>query len=166
MEDVPLASFRRVELAFANGLLEEWGHLMGPNRRPQFRATQAHVLFHGEHPQAVTTTDALIAPRVGGARWLTRDNCIELSRLCAVRKDLCRVALRLWREYVFPLQGKEWAMSYQDMDAHTGNTYRFDGWTCVAVKQGQRKGVDTRSGRPNRIKKVWVWPPAKDRRAE
>ena len=86
---------------------------------------------------------------------MNRDNTIELSRLCASRGGLCRVALRLWREFVFPAMGYEFAVSYQDADLHNGNTYRFDGWERVGRA---RSGTDTRSGRPGRDKWVWVWP--------
>ncbi len=67
----------------------------------------------------------------------------------------CRVALRLWREVVFPATCKQWALSYQDADAHTGNTYRFDGWHRVGYSHS---GTDTRSGRTGRNKWLWVWP--------
>jgi len=115
-----------------------------------------HGVFHGENLVAVTTTSTLIAARVGGGlSELTRENTCELSRLCADRPGLCRVALRLWREFVFPTLNYEYAISYQDADLHSGNTYRFDGWYRAAYA---RSGKDTRSGRPGRNKWVWVWP--------
>ena len=90
----------------------------------------------------------------GGLKYLTRENSIELSWLCAARSGLCRVALRLWREFAFPSLGVRFAVSYQDADLHKGHTYRFDGWTRRAYS---RSGTDTRSGRPGRNKYVWVW---------
>jgi hypothetical protein len=90
----------------------------------------------------------------GGLGQLTRANTIELARLCAVRPGLCRVALRLWREFVFPRMGYEVAISYQDADLHNGNTYRFDGWTREAFSHS---GTDKRSGRKGRNKWIWVW---------
>ena len=128
---------------------------MGACNRPNARIW-AHALFHEGHPCAVTITAALIRERVGGgAIHLTRHNTIELARLCADRRSLCRVALRLWREFVFPHLGYEWAMSYQDAAIHSGNIYRFDGWTLLPAIA--RSGPDTRSGRLGRAKRVWVW---------
>ena len=87
---------------------------------------------------------------------LVRDNTIELARLCATRSGLCRVALRLWREFVFPTLGYQVAVSYQDADLHNGSTYRFDGWRRVGFSRGG--SVDQRTGRVGRNKWIWVWP--------
>jgi antitoxin VapB len=97
----------------------------------------------------------LISPRLGGElRHITRQNSVELSRLCASRPGLCRVVLRLWREFVFPALGKQYAVSYQDADLHNGNTYRFDGWKRLGFS---RSGTDKRSGAKGRRKWIWVW---------
>lgn len=104
---------------------------------------------------AVVSADTLIRERVGG---LTRHDAIELSRLCAVRPDLCRVALRLWRFFVFSAiaaaRGCRWAVSYQDAVLHSGNLYRFDGWVTLGRS---RSGTDSRSGRRGRRKVIWGW---------
>jgi hypothetical protein len=149
----PIASFTECSLSQANELLVAWGHKMGPLARGN-QGAWCHALMHEDAPVAVTTTSYLIAPRVGGAAHLTRENTIELSRLCAARSGLCRVALRLWREFVFPSLGFDHAISYQDADLHNGATYRFDGWTRISYS---RSGTDTRSGRPGRNKWVWQW---------
>lgn len=126
---------------------------MGPVRRPT--GGWSHGLFHDDQLVAVMATDTLIRPRVAG---LTRREAIELSRLCAARPDLSRVALRLWRVFVFPVlcqrHGFRWALSYQDTHAHSGNLYRFDGWTRLATS---RSGTDSRSGRRGRSKVIWGW---------
>lgn len=146
--------FIPVKLKEANEMLSAWGHKMGPLRRGNQDAV-CFALFHNSEPVAVTTASTLIRPVVGGGLSnLTRENAIELSRLCAARSGLCRVALRLWREFVFPSLGYQHAISYQDADLHNGNTYRFDGWQRAAFS---RSGTDTRSGRPGRQKWVWVW---------
>lgn len=88
---------------------------------------------------------------------MTRANAVELSRLCAERKHLCRVALRLWREFVFPALSADVAISYQGADLHTGATYRFDGWQRAAYARAG--GDDPRSGRKARNKWIWIWPP-------
>jgi len=149
----PLISFDTCTLNQANECLVAWGHRMGPLSRGN-QGAWCHTLMHDGNPVAVTTASYLIAPVVGGAAHLTRANTVELSRLCAARSGLCRVALRLWREFVFPSLGFENAISYQDADLHNGATYRFDGWTRIAQS---RSGTDTRSGRPGRNKWVWHW---------
>jgi len=147
--------FEPVDLRKANECLVKWGHKMGALNRGNQGAV-CHALIHDGRAVAVTTASTLIMPVVGGGcNWMTRDNTLELSRLCAVRGGLCRVALRLWREFVFPAMGYDFAVSYQDADLHNGNTYRFDGWERVGRA---RSGTDTRSGRPGRNKWVWAWP--------
>lgn len=127
---------------------------MGPLHRGNQGAVCHALTAHGV-PVAVTTASNLISPVVGGGcSWLTRENTIELSRLCAARAGLCRVALRLWREFVFPALGYPFAISYQDADLHNGNTYRFDGWKRIGRS---KSGVDTRSGRKGRDKIIWLW---------
>lgn len=152
---LPIVSFVPCTLAQANDLLVRWNHKMGPVNRPN-NFVYCHALLHEDEPVAVTTTHTLIRETCAGLDWLRRDNTVELSRLCAARAGLCRVALRLWREFVFPALDFEWAISYQDADAHTGNTYRFDGWRRVAFSHSG--GADPRSGRIGRNKWVWVWP--------
>lgn len=147
--------FDPVTLPEANEMLVAWGHKMGPLKRGNQGAASCHALWMGDEYLAVATASTLIMPVVGGGcSWMTRDNTIELSRLCAARGGLCRVALRLWRECVFPSLGYDYAVSYQDADLHNGNTYRFDGWKRVGRA---RSGTDTRSGRPGRDKWVWAW---------
>jgi hypothetical protein len=150
----PLITFEQISLAHANECLSQWGHKMGPLNRGN-QSGVSYALFHDGRPVAVAITSTLIRERVGGGLvHLTRQNTCELSRLCAERPGLCRVALRLWREFVFPLLGYEYAISYQDADLHNGNTYRFDGWSREAFS---RSGVDSRSGRKGRNKWIWVW---------
>ena len=153
----PLACFDAISLERANSALVEWGHKMGAMKRPQFGNDRAHGLFHSEQLVAVAITSGLVRERVGGGlSHLTRANTLELSRLCADRKGLCRVALRLWREFVFPELGVPVVISYQDADLHNGNTYRFDGWERVGYCRAG--GADPRTGRPARNRWVWAWP--------
>jgi len=153
----PLVSFECVHLDIANEMLVAWGHRMGPLRRPM-GDDDAHMLYHEGRPVAVATTSSLIRQRVGGGLGhITRTDAVELSRLCAERTGLCRVALRLWREFVLPTRARV-GVSYQDADMHTGNTYRFDGWRRAAYSRSH--GTDPRSGRAGRNKWIWVYPPA------
>lgn len=152
----PLATFEPVALPTANALLERWGHRMGPLERGNTASLHAHALVVNGNPVAIVTTSSLIRERVGGGlAHMTRNNTIELSRLCASEPWACRVALRLWRELVFPGTGADWAISYQDASMHTGNVYRFDGWERAGFSAS---GTDTRSGRKGRRKWIWVWP--------
>lgn len=155
---VPLLWFDAIEIAEANQLLSTWQHKMGPLARPAFGGDVAHVLMHRtEGPVVVLTTSTLIRDAVaGGVPHLNRSNTVELSRLCASRSGLCRVGLRLWREFVFPALGYDFAVSYQDADLHSGATYRFDGWGRAPLKA--HSGTDARSGRKGRDKWIWVWP--------
>lgn len=149
-----LISFEQITRDEANDLLILWAHRIGAIHRGNQTGLH-YALLHEGRPVAVASANHLITPHVGGGLdYLTRENTIELSRLCAERAGLCRVVLRLWREFVFPLTNKQYAISYQDADLHTGNTYRFDGWRKVGFS---KSGTDTRSGRPGRRKYIWLW---------
>ncbi len=151
----PIAHLAAIPLFEANDLLEKWGHKMGPLNRGNSGSLQVHALLAHGSPVAIATTSSLIRECVGGGLGhMNRSNSVELSRLCAAEPWACRVMLRLWRELVFPATGMRYAISYQDADLHTGNTYRFDGWKRAAYSSS---GPDTRSGRPGRKKWVWVW---------
>ena len=148
--------FSLINLSLANECLEKWGHRMGPLRRANTSAQWCHALFAEGAPVLITTTSSLIREVVAASDGLlTRENTIELSRLCAIRSGLCRVGLRLWREFVFPDLGYKYAISYQDAELHNGNTYRFDGWRVLGKSSS---GTDKRSGRKGRKKVIWVWP--------
>ena len=155
----PIAVFTEISQADANAKLIQWEHKMGAIERPNFGGDSFHgLLIHGELV-AVTASSRLIGETVGGCDHLdpplTRDNTVELSRLCAAKHSLCRVVLRLWRETVFPTLKKDNAISYQDTKLHTGNTYRFDGWQKVGFSAS---GTDARSGKKGRRKWIWLWP--------
>jgi hypothetical protein len=153
----PIVSFDVISLPEANELLIRWEHKMGEFNRPNYGDALCHALYAEDVPVALTICSRLIPAQMGaGIEYLTRENTIELARLCACRPGLCRVALRLWREFVFPALPYEYAVSYQDTGLHTGNTYRFDGWQEVGRS---RSGTDKRSGRKGRNKKIWQYPP-------
>ena len=151
----PLATFDAIPLAEANALLARWGHEMGPLARGFIDGQACYALVASGAPRAVVTHSTLIRDHVGGgATWLTRDNTIELSRLCAENRWANRVALRLWRECVFPGTGTAFAISYQDAQLHTGATYRNDGWTRLGYSSS---GTDQRTGKKGRRKWIWGW---------
>lgn len=156
----PIAVLQECSVAEANALLVAWKHKMGPLTRAINGEPGAHILVHNGAAIAVATTSTLIREGVGGGlrEVLTRGNTLELSRLCAARPSINRAMLRLWRELVFPSFGYPFAISYQDADLHSGNTYRFDGW--LRMRYEPSHGVDQRSGRRGRNKWIWGWPAA------
>lgn len=155
----PLAHVEAIELADMNRALLAWDHKMGTWRRPDFGRARFHGMFHHGKLVAVTATDQLIAEQTCG---ISRDDAVELGRVCAERPDLCRPMLRLWREFVFPAFRVPWAISYQDAVIHSGNLYRFDGWVKLGTSSS---GTDARSGARGRRKVVWGWAAAPDIRA-
>lgn len=156
----PIAHLESVDRATANRLLVEWDHKMGPIRRPDFTIDAHHALFHHGEPVALASCGETVR-EVVGKTGIRRDQVVELVRLCAARRDLCRVMLRLWREMVFPdvarVHGRTLAVSYQDRALHTGDTYRFDGW--LAIGKGGGGGPDSRTGAKGRKMTIWAWPP-------
>lgn len=157
----PLAHLDAIDRAEANRLLVRWEHRMGPYSRPCYAFEAHHALYHNGEPVAVTSTGET-AREVVGRTGIRRNQCVELVRLCAARRDLCRPTLRLWREMVFPAlaarHDRPLAVSYQDEALHTGDVYRFDGWLDIGKAGGG--GRDSRTGRQGRKMKVWAWPPA------
>lgn len=159
----PILHCAQIEPDEADRALIAWGHKMGPCRRP-IGTLRAHGMFAHGKLCALTVTADLIAETCAGFR---RDQAIELARLCAERRDLCRPMLRLWREFIFPAFCVPWAVSYQDEKLHTGNVYRFDGW--VQLHQRARSGTDARGHsttiggkRVGRTKTIWGWHPDVD----
>lgn len=156
----PICHLDAIDRVQSNELLVAWGHRMGPYKRPNF-AIEAHyaLFFHGK-PVAVAMAGETVREVVGDT-GLRRDQCVELVRLCAAQRDLCRVMLRLWRVTIWPslaaAHGRSVAVSYQDEALHTGNVYRFDGWRLIG--RGGGGGPDSRTGRPGRKMKIWAWPP-------
>lgn len=157
----PLAHLDAIERADLNRLLVRWGHRMGAYTRPSYAIEAHHALFERGEPVAVTAAGETVR-EVVGQTGIRREQCVELARLCAARRDLCRPMLRLWREMVFPalaaVHGRQLAVSYQDEALHTGDVYRFDGW--LEICRAGRGGPDSRTGRPGRRMKVWAWPRA------
>lgn len=158
---IPLVSFDRISQTQANFCLGEWAHKMGPCERPF--PVQCFALRHEGYTRAVIMHGPPVAPQIATevmGQELQRERTVEVVRLCAWKPGLCRVVLRLWREFVFPSLQKEggikWAISYQDAELHTGNTYRFDGWERIHYSSS---GTDARSGRAGRKKWIWLWPP-------
>lgn len=152
----PLISFDAITKRELNECLVAWGHKMGPWERPDYGSEVFHGLRHHSKLIGVTAAARMIPAQTGG---LTRDQACELGRVCAVRPNLCRVLVRMWREFVFPplcrVHGWTWVISYQDAVLHKGDLYRFDGWVKLGAS---RSGADQRSGKRGRSKVIWGWP--------
>ena len=155
----PFVTFDAIAHDELNRCLVEWEHKMGPLNRPRYgEFGGAHGLRHEGKLLAVVASERMIAARTCG---LSRDDAFELARVCAARPGLCRVVVRLWREFVFPAMAAAgrytWAISYQDRVQHRGDLYRMDGW----VRLGETSsGTDTRGRdgvRKGRRKTVWGW---------
>lgn len=155
----PLVSFDAIDEGELNACLVQWGHKMGPLNRPTEYGFGAHGLRHNGRLVAVAAWSALVRENCAGMTFLPRQTTTELSRVCAERPDLCRVIVRLWREFVFPgvcdARGHKWAVSYQDADLHSGDLYRFDGW--LKLGEFRSGGHDPRTGRKGRTGFVWGW---------
>lgn len=148
----PLISFDEIDRVHLNRCLQRWEHRMGPLHRPFAQFDRCFALFHEAETVAVVAHSRLIGAVVAG---ISREQACEVARVCAARPDLCRVVLRLWREFVFPSLKKPWAISYQDAALHSGHLYRFDGWVRLG---SSRSGTDARGGgRKGRSKVIWGW---------
>jgi antitoxin VapB len=155
----PLVNFDAIDDDTLNRCLVAWRHKMGPLHRPKYgNLGGAHGLFHDGQLVAVLATSTMIAAEMCG---LSRNEAFELARVCAARPGLCRVAVRLWREFVFPAvaasANMSWAISYQDAVQHRGDLYRHDGWARIGQTSSgtdQRGRDGTRRGRR---KVVWGW---------
>jgi hypothetical protein len=149
----PLVAFDAIDHERLNGALLAWGHKMGPLHRPRYGTFGgAYGLVHDGQLVAVVAHEKMIAASTCG---LDRNDAFELARVCAIRPHLCRVALRLWREFVFPraaqVGGYTWAISYQDRVQHRGDLYRL-GHTSSGTDARGRGGKRT-----GRRKTVWGW---------
>lgn len=156
----PIAHVEAIDRSELNRLLEAWEHRMGLLTRPCYAIEAHHALFQNGEPVAVTAAGDTVR-EVIGQTGIRRDEAVELIRLCAARRHLCRVMLRLWREMIFPpiaaRHGRRIAISYQDEALHSGDTYRFDGW--IVLGKGGGGGADRRTGRAGRKMRIWGWPP-------
>lgn len=155
----PLVAFDAIDHDQLNRCLTDWGHRMGPLHRPRFgEFGGAHALFHEGRAVAVVAHEKMIAAKTCG---LDRDEAFELARVCAERPGLCRVAVRLWREFVFPsaarVGGYRWAISYQDRAMHKGTLYRHDGWVRLGHTSSGSDQRGREGKRAGRRKTVWGW---------
>jgi hypothetical protein len=154
----------RIAVGVANGLLVEWGHNLGGVSRPS--PMQAYALELNGEPISVAVSAFTVSNNVAG---YDRTEVVECARLCTAPGNAwaTRVMLRLWREVCAPC----WpygpvlaAVSYSQNAHHSGNLYRFDGWTRVTEKAGTTKDGtqkwnrgEQNTKRPMGSKSLWIW---------
>jgi len=167
----PLATWDLCDDALADALLVRWGHWLGGCNRPFGRQSFALELC-GE-AVAVAVSASTVSARCAG---FARGEVVELARLCARpdRRDLTRVAMRLWRVTAPALwlaamnrpdlldaRGWPWRVnalvSYANAARHKGHVYRMDGWRKAADVPGGVAGGGRAGGKVYEAKSVWVF---------
>ena len=129
---VPIAGLMPLPVGDANDLLTEWGHYLGPVKRP-FRQ-EAYALEVDQRPVSIAVSASIVSVRVKG---FSRTEVVELVRLCTDpgHRWATRVMLRLCREIIAP-RWSCWpvraAVAYSQTRYHDGAIYRFDGWRLLA----------------------------------
>ena len=155
-----LVSFEQIEDAEADDRLRAWGHWLGGCNRPFGR--QSFGLYLGPKLVSVAVSASTVNARCGG---LPRMDVVELARQCSdpAERWATRVTVRLWRT-VAPEHWPYWpvkaCVSYSNALRHSGDIYRFDGWTRVAdVKGGTASETWGDEGRRKTFdpKTVWVY---------
>lgn len=155
----PVVAFDLIGNDEADELLAEWGHWLGGCNRPFGR--QSWGLLIGGDCLAVAVSASTVQATCGG---YPRQEVVELARLCSHpdHRDLTRVALRLWRKVGPAAWGARYwpvraCVSYQDAARHTGNIYRFDGWSKVADVRGGTAGGSWQRGKTYQPKAIWAF---------
>lgn len=159
MSLLPLACFERIERIDADQRYKEWGHYLGACERPFGR--QDFGMYVAGDLVSVATSASTVSAICGG---YDRGTIVELARLCSSpgHRWATRVCLRLWRE----LAATEWAaaywpvqalVSYQSAVRHSGDIYRFDGWTRVGEMAGSGGGGTWTRAKARERKVLWVY---------
>lgn len=170
-----IVGMEEVSLAEANGMIDAWGHYLGPVHRP-FGSQCWALCVEGEPIAAAVScsivsdhiTEQISDPESGkkipGRSWL-RGEVVELARLCARERWATRPMLRLWREVAAP-RWPYWtptaAVAYSASRRHEGDLYRWDGWSLMAdVGDANGRGQWSKK-RPEEHpargpKRLWVW---------
>lgn len=153
----PIVTFDQIDKADADRALAAWGHWLGPCNRPF--GIQSFGLFVRGALVSVAVSASTVVDRCAG---YDRCEVIELTRQCSAPewRSMTRVCVRLWRELA-PGCWHHWQakalVSYSNAIRHSGDIYRFDGWTRYGDVKG---GAKVNYGRPKVIdpKTVWVYP--------
>jgi antitoxin VapB len=137
---LPVAGLAPVDAAIVNRCLIDWGHYLGPCKRP-FRQQGWGLEVDGALVSVAMSASAVSATVAG----FGRGEVVELARLCSRPGDnwATRVMLRLWREVAatrWPCWPVRCATAYSQNDRHDGRVYRFDGWERVTTSAGSSGG--------------------------
>lgn len=145
---LPLVAADEVDVRWANRLLVEWDHPLGPSCRPFEQ--RAHVLALDGAPIAATVTASPVSPTVDEE---PRRGVVELARI--VRSPdhpwCLRVMLRLWRARLV----HDWASWPVDtaiayaLPGTPGDLYRFDGWERVGTRRRSHAGSTSTWSKPS-----------------
>jgi hypothetical protein len=164
----PLACWDRLPDHEADAALLAWGHWLGACARPFGR--QSFGLWLAGDLVSVAVSASTVTATCGG---YPRGEVVELARLCSHpdRRDLTRVALRLWRvtapaEWTAAYWPIRALVSYANALRHKGDLYRFDGWQKVADVPGGVAGGGWQQGKRYERKSVWVYKVAEQARAQ
>jgi hypothetical protein len=161
----PVIGLAPCDVPTANVLLVEWGHYLGPIRRPF--GVEPWVLELDGVPISVAVGASTVSATIADGQ-LRRDQVVELARLCSspAHRWATRPALRLWREVAAP-RWPHWrveaAVAYSQNARHEGAIYRFDGWSRLSTAVGRSRGGGTWTGTraPNHAsagaKSLWIW---------
>lgn len=155
----PLVTFDLIPNEQADAALIAWGHWLGGCNRPFGR--QSFGLEIESELVAVAVSASTVNGKCGG---YNRQDVVELARLCSHpdHRDLTRVTLRLWRVMAPITWGRKfWTVralvSYANASRHTGDIYRFDGWTKVAEVTGGTAGATWKRPRKAAYEAKTVW---------
>jgi hypothetical protein len=154
----PLVTFEEIPHYMADEALVKWEHWLGGCNRPFGR--QSFGLFVMNKLVSVAVSASTVNERCGG---MSRFDVVELARQCSdpAHKWATRVMVRLWRELA-PQSWPHWpvkvCVSYSNALRHSGDIYRFDGWTRVAdVKGGNASKTWGDEGRRKTFDPKTVW---------
>ena len=154
----PLATFDAIDEATARDRCIRWEHYLGPSDRP-FGEQYFGLSVAGELV-SVAVSASTAGVTCGG--W-PRKEVVELARLVTAPGErwATRVCLRFWRELAPRCWSKYWpvraCVSYSDNTRHSGNIYRFDGWSKVADYAGSSGGGTYSTKKAYTPKSVWVY---------
>jgi hypothetical protein len=157
-----MAGVECCDMDVANSYLESWGHRLGAIHRPFHAEAFVFTLFG--QPIAVAVSASIVSSTVAEFR---RQDVVECARLCSAPGYAwaSRIMLRLWREVCvacWPCWEVKAAVSYSQNAHHSGNLYRFDGWSKASEQAGSRGGgtwTHTRSPEDAAAgkKTLWIW---------
>jgi hypothetical protein len=176
--EAPMAGLYPITMDEANDFLVRVENKLGPVHRPFHQEAFGYEV--DGRLVAVATSGSIVNGPVGAAyerngqrmvpfpdrpEGFARNEVVELTRLAATERWMCRLMVRQWRE-LCAARWASWpavvAASYSHNAMHSGDLYRFDGWTKVREDAGsagggswsrKRYATDAAHG----SKTLWLW---------